>query len=183
MVYFRVARSEWSGPARAEAQVKGVQGAIHQGYSSLNEAKAAYQYARERGWIMVRPPSPANPSPPIPALPEPLQSLHISNPLHGSAASKPRWHVVYAGIRPGVYASYLECALNILGLRSSAYQSADSRKEAEQYWLAAVANDDVLRTLILCVAIAGASSIWNVPRLHLMPSVQHRLQRSTGRPA
>ncbi|KAJ7024359.1 hypothetical protein C8F04DRAFT_1192483 [Mycena alexandri] len=135
----------WTGPAGAEAQVKGVKGAIYQGYSSQREAEAAYRYAWERGWTMVRPSSSSNPQPPIPALPEPSQSPvdGIPNPLHGSAASNPRWHVVYAGINPGIYASYLECALNTLGLKSSAYQSADSRKEAEQYWVAALANGDV----------------------------------------
>ncbi|KAJ7038541.1 hypothetical protein C8F04DRAFT_1255819 [Mycena alexandri] len=132
-------------PAGAEAQVKGVKGDIYQGYSSRREAEAAYRYAWERGWTMVRPSSSSNPQPPIPALPESSQSPvdGIPNPLHGSAASNPRWHVVYAGINPGVYVSYLECALNTLGLKPSAYQSANLREEAEQYWVAALANGDV----------------------------------------
>jgi hypothetical protein len=78
----------------------------------LAEAQAMFDYAQQRSWTGVRHSRPLSPSdapldvPAVPALPVPLDSdAVLHNPLHGSAASAPSWHVVYAGITPGIYAS------------------------------------------------------------------------------
>ncbi|KAJ7983073.1 hypothetical protein DFH06DRAFT_1318532 [Mycena polygramma] len=129
---------EWYGPTGAEKEVKKVKGAIHQGYSSVPEASAAYAYAEQHGWTGVRtsrPSSPSRPPPPIPDLPVPHRfDAETHNPLHGATASTPVWHVVYAGITPGIYASYLECALNTLALSGASYDSATTREEAVESW-------------------------------------------------
>ncbi|KAJ7661889.1 hypothetical protein DFH06DRAFT_1325215 [Mycena polygramma] len=93
-------------------------------------------------------PSPSTAPPHLsPTLPQPLDSGTIGhNPLQGSCTSEARWHVVYAGITPGVYASYLECALNTIGMSGASYDSAESREDAEQRWLIAQAEGNI-RTL------------------------------------
>ncbi|KAJ7684873.1 hypothetical protein DFH06DRAFT_1313251 [Mycena polygramma] len=125
--------------AEARIQVDGARGNIHQSYPSEETADAAFQYARERGWVRVcssRPPSP-RPVPisaPIPSLPEPVGLVDTPNPLHtgsnGPASPGGRWYVVYTGISPGVYQSSLECALNICGIRSAFHDSWESRDVA-----------------------------------------------------
>ncbi|KAJ7169409.1 hypothetical protein C8R46DRAFT_1217110 [Mycena filopes] len=133
-----------SGPGGAEVQVKQVHGAIHQGYASRAEADAAFVYAVERDWVMVRPRTTHTAVTPAVTLPTPTPSDDPQpNPLHGATASAPHWHVVYAGIAPGIYASYLECALNTLGLSSASYEAARSREEAVEHWLHANADGSV----------------------------------------
>ncbi|KAJ7116753.1 hypothetical protein C8R46DRAFT_1239366 [Mycena filopes] len=83
-------------------------------------------------WVSVHPPSANTAALLFDDLPEPTTTGN-PNPLHG-ADFAPNWHVVYAGITPGVYGSYLECALNTIGLSCASYQSASSLAEAEEYW-------------------------------------------------
>ncbi|KAJ7642977.1 hypothetical protein DFH06DRAFT_1326006 [Mycena polygramma] len=125
--------------AEARVQVDGAGGNIHQGYPSEETGLAAFEYARERGWVGVctsRPPSP-RPVPvstPIPSLPEPVGLADTPNPLHtghnGPASSGSRWYVVYSGVLPGVYQSSLECALNICGIPNAVHDAWDSRAVA-----------------------------------------------------
>ncbi|KAJ7035428.1 hypothetical protein C8F04DRAFT_1258980 [Mycena alexandri] len=138
----------WFGVGGAQVQVTGVPSAVHQGYATVAEAEAAFNYALERSWVAVRgsrPPSPSElPQTAIPTLPLPQDlTVSIHNPLHGASPSTPKWYIVYTGISPGIYASYLECALNTLGLSSARYDSADSREEAERRWAVAVAGTNV----------------------------------------
>ncbi|KAJ7490097.1 hypothetical protein B0H11DRAFT_2229614 [Mycena galericulata] len=119
---------QWFGPAGAEIQVRGVRYSLYQGYATLAQAEAAFEYARQRSWV-----SPTiAPTASIPSLPQASGALTV-NPLHGGIIT-PKWHIVYAGITPGIYASYLECALNTLGIPSSSYDSAVTHEEAEERW-------------------------------------------------
>ncbi|KAJ7168776.1 hypothetical protein C8R46DRAFT_1218168 [Mycena filopes] len=135
-----------TGSMGAEVQVKNVPGSLLQGYATFDEAEAAFAYALQRGWVMVRPQSSYAPQTPLAlaALPTPSMTDSVVNPLHGTAASAPQWHVVYAGISPGVYGSYLECALNTIGLSSASYESTPSRREAEERWQKALADGHIL---------------------------------------
>ncbi|KAJ7496071.1 hypothetical protein B0H11DRAFT_2227076 [Mycena galericulata] len=134
--------SQWSGPDGAGVQVMGVSGNLHQGYPTAQEAHAAFEYARTRGWTGRRP-SPNGlvtipiSSLPVPVSPSPPVSSH--NPLHGEAGcTDHQWYIVYAGITPGIYRSYLECALNTLSLPGAVHDSAPSRADAERRWVTAV---------------------------------------------
>ncbi|KAJ7471335.1 hypothetical protein B0H11DRAFT_1913955 [Mycena galericulata] len=111
----------------AEAAVKGVPGAIFRGYQTVPAAHAAFAYARARGWTR----SFNSPSgPPMDALPSPSQPLDYPNPLHDSNVLDDTWYIVYRGIRPGVYHSFLEAQLNTVGLSSALYDSVTGREEA-----------------------------------------------------
>ncbi|KAJ7602611.1 hypothetical protein DFH06DRAFT_1347780 [Mycena polygramma] len=139
---------EWEGEHGAEIQVTRVRGALHQGYESPEEAEAAFHYAQQHSWTGERDSRSPSPSSSarlsIPALPLPLTSEddnHAPNPLQGTKA--PHWHIVYAGITPGVYASFLECALNTIGLSGASYDSTDSFEEAQRLWLDAVTAGEV----------------------------------------
>ncbi|KAJ7916476.1 hypothetical protein B0H13DRAFT_1871103 [Mycena leptocephala] len=85
----------WFGTTGAERQVKGMLYAVSQGYSTVEEAQEAFNYARERSWTGVRgsgPPSLlASALPAIPTIPQPLTSnRQTHNPLHGATASAPK---------------------------------------------------------------------------------------------
>ncbi|KAJ7848683.1 hypothetical protein B0H13DRAFT_2361769 [Mycena leptocephala] len=123
-----------------EPLVQGISGNIYQGYPSFDAATAAFEYARERSWTRVCPrhrssPSAAAPTPvAIPYLPAPMDSLDTPNPLHGpeNAGQKRSYHIVYCGITPGVYQSYLECVLNTLSIRGAVFDSCGSKQLAVQ---------------------------------------------------
>ncbi|KAJ7506695.1 hypothetical protein B0H11DRAFT_1903480 [Mycena galericulata] len=137
--------NRWSGPGGAGAQVAGVSGALYQGYPTAQEAAAAFRYALTRGWTGERPVPTGTVTRPIPSLPVPvLPPVSLHNPLHGDAGCVDgRWYIVYAGIMPGIYRSYLECALNTLSIRGAVHDSADSESEAQRRWAAAVAGDRI----------------------------------------
>ncbi|KAJ7810045.1 hypothetical protein B0H13DRAFT_1927548 [Mycena leptocephala] len=144
--------AQWSGPASAEEQIRRVRGALHQGYDSLAEAHAAYKYARERSWTRAldsRPSSPTTAPDAIPVLPVPAlrsdSEILAPNPLRGAPSRNQRWYVVYAGIAPGIYGSFLECALNTSGLSNQAHESVETLAEARERWARAVTQGLVRR--------------------------------------
>ncbi|KAJ7886947.1 hypothetical protein B0H13DRAFT_2342687 [Mycena leptocephala] len=126
------------GPYNAWDQVRplvdGVSGSLFQGYDSIEEARAAFQYAEERSWTRdctsPRPPS----SWPASLVPQPTGFLDAPNPLHtgltGSASRGHRWYVVFRGITPGVYQSSPECGLNTCGLSGAVHKSYLSKPMA-----------------------------------------------------
>ncbi|KAJ6494918.1 hypothetical protein DFH09DRAFT_1337560 [Mycena vulgaris] len=127
--------AHWNGPHGAEAQVKGIKGSLYQGYTLLDNATEAFNYARARGWT-----APSNF-----AAAQPIINIGHCNTPHaqrfaprpGSSADS-KWHIVYAGITPGIYRSFLECALNTIGLSCAVYDSTPSRTEAIARWQEAV---------------------------------------------
>ncbi|KAJ7159129.1 hypothetical protein C8R43DRAFT_948468 [Mycena crocata] len=138
-----------SGLNGAEQQVRRVPASLHQGYSTLEEAHAAFAYAQAKNWTGVRRPrNLATPLASVPsrsvlALPTPLDSNSLMpnnhNPLHGTSRSPIRkWYIVYAGITPGICSSYLECALNTLGLSSATHDSTTTLTEAQERWRDAI---------------------------------------------
>ncbi|KAJ7084881.1 hypothetical protein B0H15DRAFT_802255 [Mycena belliarum] len=96
--------------------------AIHCGFPSIAAAHAALDYARARGWT-------ADSTSPTPALP--LPSSYEDNALN-SQTSTDRWYAVCCGVAPGVYRSYLECALNTVGIRGNRCSSFKDRAAAEK---------------------------------------------------
>ncbi|KAJ7606399.1 hypothetical protein DFH06DRAFT_1348108 [Mycena polygramma] len=115
--------------AAVEEATKRFPGAICQGYAHEELAIAAFALAQHKGWTyMSNSPSPA-------AFPR-LAPLPI---VEGEDSSKtvlsPRelddpYYVVYAGINPGVFPTYLECALNVLAIPDSYHESFPTYDEA-----------------------------------------------------
>ncbi|KAJ6503460.1 hypothetical protein C8R47DRAFT_1210705 [Mycena vitilis] len=111
---------------QVQSSVQGVRGAIYQGYHSDSAASSAYEYARVRLWTGV---CSTSPNAPLPwahlrsrQLPVPFTGTDSeTNTLHCG-----KWYVVYKGLSPGVYQSFLECGINTVGIRGSAHDAADS---------------------------------------------------------
>ncbi|KAJ7169174.1 hypothetical protein C8R43DRAFT_945127 [Mycena crocata] len=75
--------------------VIGVSGSLYQGYRTLDLARAAFDYALQRGWTHICPSPPSRYSlsvlaPRIPALPEPIGLIEAVNPLHSGSAMEGR---------------------------------------------------------------------------------------------
>ncbi|KAJ7622771.1 hypothetical protein DFH06DRAFT_1340642 [Mycena polygramma] len=123
--------------AEAEPHVKRVSGNIYQSYPLYEQAVAAVEYARERGWTRVCP-APSTSSSAIGSLPTPIPagSHHHPNPLHvagdPAASHQGVWYVVYSGVTPGVYQSSLEFSLNTVGIKAAVFDSCGSRAIAER---------------------------------------------------
>ncbi|KAJ7744430.1 hypothetical protein DFH07DRAFT_963655 [Mycena maculata] len=98
--------------------------AIFSGFPTVAAADAALAYARGRGWTAD------SQAPTSAASPFPLPS-YKDNPLNVGAGGSGVWYTVCRGGSPGVYRSYLECGLNISGIKGSLFASFDSREEAE----------------------------------------------------
>ncbi|KAJ7715978.1 hypothetical protein B0H16DRAFT_1741600 [Mycena metata] len=120
----------WS---QAEPQVKGARPALYQGYSTRAAADAAFNYAVDHRWTRVCG-SVASPldftvqQAPLGSLPTPASLAAVPSPLHG--VQDGLWYVVFCGITPGVYESYLEVGLNTLGIPCAAHASFPTKNRA-----------------------------------------------------
>ncbi|KAJ7752279.1 hypothetical protein B0H16DRAFT_1723625 [Mycena metata] len=110
--------------ADVESRIKGHGLAIYGGYASAEAAVAALHYAREKGWTGDSNPPPYNAGPPIPS------QLH-DNPLN-AGTDNTNWYAVCRGIAPGVYRSWLECSLNVSGVKNSLHAAYNTRAKAEE---------------------------------------------------
>ncbi|KAJ7205083.1 hypothetical protein C8J57DRAFT_1259100 [Mycena rebaudengoi] len=124
--------------------VNGVSNTIFHGYHTLAEANAAIKYAEDRGWTHRC--NSQRPEPAIPALPTPMLTSDLPNPLHGSHINN-KWFVVYRGITPGVYQSLLEALLNTVGVPTSLYEGIDTKQEAINKYRGAVERGEVAGVL------------------------------------
>ncbi|KAJ7027626.1 hypothetical protein C8F04DRAFT_1266869 [Mycena alexandri] len=121
--------------------VIGVRCSLFQGYPTLAQAQAAFDYAAHRAWCHSKSPHP---------------SLDSPSPLHpDNTNSDGRWYVVYSGVTPGVYSSYLECALNTLGLSGAVHDSFGEKSlavaafEDARAWTAASGDPFIHLTLTM----------------------------------
>ncbi|KAJ7884951.1 hypothetical protein B0H13DRAFT_2343384 [Mycena leptocephala] len=103
--------------------------AIHASYSSVEAAHAALDYARARGWTSDSSPS--------------EEASTWVTPPDDNALNFGRttnfWYAVCCGVVPGVYHSYLECALNTSGVKGNLCNAFPSKVEAERAFSAALA--------------------------------------------
>ncbi|KAJ7709327.1 hypothetical protein B0H16DRAFT_1745867 [Mycena metata] len=102
---------------------------IYAGYPSEEAARAAFQYARDRGWTADSEPTVATSLPP---------SAHEDNPLNSGSPSDV-WYGVCRGLAPGVYRSWLECSLNTSGVKGNLCASFPTRADAEAVFVQAQA--------------------------------------------
>ncbi|KAJ7143247.1 hypothetical protein C8R46DRAFT_1233023 [Mycena filopes] len=135
-VFFGLEIGSYKAWEEVKPLVIGVPSSLFKGYSTLAQAEAAFAYAASLGWTRLIPPSgtlvgQTQTQTAIPRLPHPNAFSSRRNPLHDSTDPAARWYVVYSGVTPGVYQSYLECAINTLGLSSAVHDSFDTQVAAE----------------------------------------------------
>ncbi|KAJ7655776.1 hypothetical protein DFH06DRAFT_1329211 [Mycena polygramma] len=115
--------------AAVEQATKHFPCAIYQGYANEELAAAAFALAQRKGWTyMSNSPTPA-------AFPRvaPLPIVPGEDPSKSVLSSRDDddpYYVVYVGINPGVFATYVECALNVLGLPSAVHDRVPTYDEA-----------------------------------------------------
>ncbi|KAJ7664351.1 hypothetical protein DFH06DRAFT_1127796 [Mycena polygramma] len=102
--------------------------AIHCGFPNFEAATAAIDYARARGWT-------GDSTVTAPSTPLPLPSSYEENPLN--CGPQDLWYAVCRGVAPGVYRSYLECALNTVGVPGNLCRSFETKEEAETAYTSA----------------------------------------------
>ncbi|KAJ7925373.1 hypothetical protein B0H13DRAFT_2314586 [Mycena leptocephala] len=108
------------------AVTSGVRFSLQQGYSTVEQAHAAFEFAHCMGWTCRSSSWAATPISPSQA-PKPIADGAFSeDSLLCPRKRGEKWYVVYAGVNPGVFATSLECALNVLGIRSSVHESVAS---------------------------------------------------------
>ncbi|KAJ7606435.1 hypothetical protein B0H17DRAFT_1221755 [Mycena rosella] len=123
------------------ASTSGVRFALYQGYPTRAIALAAFEWALACGWTS------ADPSPSIapissseaPLLITPLPAIlpDIRDSVLAPRSPGNPWYVVYAGINPGIFASSIECALNVLGIASSLHKRVDTYANTHaKFWRA-----------------------------------------------
>ncbi|KAF7335585.1 Cauli-VI domain-containing protein [Mycena venus] len=137
----------------AKPLVHRVSCALHRSYPTLETARAAFAYAEARSWTRVIDRNNPRPAHAIPALPQPIFTADVQsaifvqpNPLHLSESIQDnKWYIVYKGIHPGVYRSYLESQLNVLGLSSATHDSVEGTLDLAiaMYLLQAVEDGNV----------------------------------------
>ncbi|KAJ7019603.1 hypothetical protein C8F04DRAFT_1197520 [Mycena alexandri] len=115
-VFYGGADGAFTDWTRVSASITGHGVAIYSGFSSLEEAQAAFDYARAKGWTADAP-SYTIPQA-LPPAPLPLPSSYDRNPLN-SGSTHELWYAVCRGIVPGVYRSWLECSLNTTGIKGN----------------------------------------------------------------
>ncbi|KAJ7771302.1 hypothetical protein DFH07DRAFT_1057672 [Mycena maculata] len=99
--------------------------AIYCGFPDVLAATTALDYARSKGWTAD------SELPSTVSTPYPVPSLE-PNPLSSSALGSGVWYVVCCGITPGVYCSYLECSLNVSGVRGALFNTFTTLEEAQE---------------------------------------------------
>ncbi|KAF7980386.1 hypothetical protein HWV62_38178 [Athelia sp. TMB] len=115
-----------------EANVKGVSHNVYQGYDSLIAAQQAYLVAYALRAVRILPPDNAPdgwvPSAAIPT-PEAVMGAFAASSATFLGAE---WHVVFKGLRPGVYPAWNFAATQTKGVANSVYQKYQSKQEAVQ---------------------------------------------------
>ncbi|KAJ7655761.1 hypothetical protein DFH06DRAFT_1329193 [Mycena polygramma] len=104
--------------------VTGVTGSIYLAYPSEPAARAAFEYAQSKSWTGVC----TGRSVPYEAVPHhglPTPATEPLTPLHCGT-----WYVVYKGIVPGVYQSFVECGLNTVGIAGATYDCSEDKDTA-----------------------------------------------------
>ncbi|KAJ7749880.1 hypothetical protein B0H16DRAFT_1460910 [Mycena metata] len=107
--------------------------AIFGGYVSTDAAAAALAYARQKGWT-------GDSTPPLYDAVPPTPTQRVDNPINAGAVNT-KWYAVSRGVAPGVYHSWLECSLNVSGIKGSLYKSFPTRSEAEDAFNEALEKD------------------------------------------
>ncbi|KAJ7649149.1 hypothetical protein DFH06DRAFT_1332170 [Mycena polygramma] len=118
--------------ADVQASITGNGLAIHCGFPGMPEAEAAVDYARTLGWTADSTAPTHVSSTPVPAShPDNLPASYPDNPLT-CGADPDVWYAVCRGLVPGVYRSWVECALNTVGIKGNLCSSFPTQSAAEK---------------------------------------------------
>ncbi|KAJ7718103.1 hypothetical protein B0H14DRAFT_3521806 [Mycena olivaceomarginata] len=99
----------------------GVSCALQQGYTSCAAAQAAYALAQANDWTCVFPTTRSSFAAPTGLTREPRDSELLC-----PRERNDRWYIVYCGVHPGVFATHVECQLNVLGVQAAVYDRTES---------------------------------------------------------
>ncbi|KAJ7060664.1 hypothetical protein C8F01DRAFT_1083660 [Mycena amicta] len=115
----------------AEAATAGFRLAVYQGYTNVSDAERAYNYAVERRYTSTQPQASglALPLAQIPASMVDENNDVDEARLVPRAADDP-WYIVYRGVNPGIYPTYLEVALNTNGVSLAGHDSRETLADA-----------------------------------------------------
>ncbi|KAJ7178665.1 hypothetical protein C8R43DRAFT_1118037 [Mycena crocata] len=131
---------------QAQRATTGVRFAIHQGYATRTQALAAFEWAHINGWVCK-----SDSWLPIALAssdaPHPVDLTATTAPLLPARQPEDPWYIVYAGVNPGVFPTYLESALNHLGINASRHESVKTFEEAKERFLQAQKQHEVERRL------------------------------------
>ncbi|KAJ7074437.1 hypothetical protein C8F01DRAFT_1242677 [Mycena amicta] len=110
--------------AVVQQQIANFRFALQLGCKSVAEAQALVDFASAKGWTSA---SQGMRSRPVSRqlIPGPCTS---ATDLEGRPPRKEHdpWYICYVGVNPGVYSSYLECALNTLGVSGNVHDHRDT---------------------------------------------------------
>ncbi|KAJ7225331.1 hypothetical protein GGX14DRAFT_556139 [Mycena pura] len=109
----------WTKVQRA---TKGFRHSVQQGYPTVSQATRAYEYAQEQGWTLTVPRYHGLMLD-IASVPRPLETNDpavIGDRLDPRIPEDP-WYIVYKGVNPGIFPTFLECALNTSGVKGASY--------------------------------------------------------------
>ncbi|KAJ7605233.1 hypothetical protein DFH06DRAFT_1150624 [Mycena polygramma] len=128
--------------AEAEAATRGVRFSLHQGYSTETPAREAFQLAQANGWTST---SQTWSVVPLSSSLAPQPWGTASTPSTALCPREPSdpWYVVYSGVNPGIFGTSVECALNVLGIRSSYHEKFATYDEAVADFARATAEGEV----------------------------------------
>ncbi|KIM74213.1 hypothetical protein PILCRDRAFT_92724 [Piloderma croceum F 1598] len=112
--------------------VKRVPGNIHQGFDTCLEAERAYVVAYALGAVRMLPSRDDAGSQLVsPAIPTPEAIMAAFSSASDNFLSA-EWHIVFKGLRPGVYPAWNFAATQMKGIRCAIYQKYASKAEAEE---------------------------------------------------
>ncbi|KAF9002592.1 hypothetical protein BDZ89DRAFT_1146422 [Hymenopellis radicata] len=128
----------------AEDQVSGETCSLHLSYLTLEAATAAYAYAQARHWVHASAAMAPRNFQRVPLLHPPVVEHLESNPTAAGVAAL-RWYVVYAGIQPGIYGTFIESAINWIGVPEAAQESFVSLTYARAAFQRGISNGRIIR--------------------------------------
>ncbi|KAJ7049783.1 hypothetical protein C8F01DRAFT_1092983 [Mycena amicta] len=136
----------WTNWAQVEPLIADFRFALQFGCKSVAEAQALVNFAQAKHWTSSSTEFSRRPMS-LELVPTPCSS---ASDLEGRPPRQEHdpWYICYVGIHPGVYSSYLECALNTLGVRGNVHDHRNTfEAAAEEFMWAQLDGHVVVRDL------------------------------------
>ncbi|KAF8877473.1 hypothetical protein CPB85DRAFT_1443592 [Mucidula mucida] len=127
-----------------KSQVSGETCSLYLSYLTLEFAQAAYAYAQAREWVHTSAAMAPRAFQRVTLLHPPLLEHLESNPTAAGVAAA-RWYVVYAGIQPGIYRTFVKSGMNWIGVPGAAQESFVSLERARAAFQCGIANRRIIR--------------------------------------